>query len=132
MLSHPAKTDESAVAADESQDPGKRENRRRQTTVEDILAQFDREFFRNWFIDGPRLMLSGRLSRRAAGFMTIAALATIMGTLFLTLPALLFPTPQHNAFFHFAKAITSDIGSLVPLTLGFLASIFSFRLPLSS
>ena len=129
MLSHPAKPDESAVAADAS-DPAKRENRRRQLTVEEILARFDGEFFRNWFIDGPRLLLKGKFSRRAAAFMIVAAIPAIAAVLFLTVPALLFPTPQHNAFFYFGKSVTSDVASYVPLAIGLLSTIFSLRLPL--
>ena len=101
-------------------------------TVEDIVSHFDKEFFRKWFIDGPRLLLKGKFSRRAAGFMIAAAIPAIAATLFLTLPELLFPTPQHNAFFYFSKSVNGDITSLVPLGLGLISSIFSLRLPLGS
>jgi hypothetical protein len=132
MLSHPANSEESAVAADLSAEPATRENRRRQITVEDILSQFDREFFRNWFIDGPRLLLKGKFSRREGLFLAIGAMPALMAAAYLTLPDILFPTPQHHAFFHFARAVSSDIASLIPVGIGVLASLFSFRLPLSS
>ncbi len=129
MLSHPAKPEDSAVATDAS-DPAKRENRRRQLTVEEIMPRLDGNFFRNWFIDGPRLLLKGKFSRRAAAFMVVAAIPAIAAVLFLTLPGLLFPTPQHNAFFYFGKSVTSDVVSYVPLALGLISSIFSLRFPL--
>jgi hypothetical protein len=131
MLSHPAKPEESAVAA-EASDPAKRENRRRQLTVEEIMPRLDGQFFHSWFIDGPRLLLKGKYSRRAAGFMIVAAVPALAAVMFLTLPALLFPTPQHNAFFYFGKGVTSDVASYVPLALGLISSIFSLRLPLGS
>lgn len=133
MLSHPANSEESAVAAEDSLDPvTKRENRRRQVTVEEIIPRLNGEFFRNWFIDGPRLLLKGKFSRRAAGFMIIAAIPAIAAVLFLTVPGLLFPTPAHNAFFYFAKGVTGDIASFVPLALGLISTIFSLRFPLGS
>jgi|SRR5688500_4097282 hypothetical protein len=132
MLSHPANTEESAVAADDSFDPAKRGNRRRQLTVEEMLPRINGEFFRNWFIDGPRLLLKGKFSRRAAGFMVIAAIPAILAVLFMTVPGLLFPTPQHNAFFYFSKSVTGDVVSFVPLALGVISSIFSLRFPLGS
>jgi hypothetical protein len=132
MLSHPAKSEASAVAADDSLDPAKRGNRRRQLTVEEMLPRLNGEFFRNWFIDGPRLLLKGKFSRRAAGFMIVAAIPAILAVLFMTLPSLLFPTPQHNAFFYFGKSVSSDVASYVPLALGAISSIFSLRFPLGS
>ena len=101
-------------------------------TVEDFFGQFDREFFRSWFIDGPRLALTGKFSRRAAGFMIAGALPAIAAALFLTVPGILFPTPLHEAFFQFGKVLNSDIASLIPVGLGVLSSILSFRLPLGS
>jgi hypothetical protein len=133
MLSHPANSEESAVAAETSLEPAdKRENRRRQVTVEEILPRINGEFFRNWFIDGPRLLLKGKFSRRSAAFMIVAAIPAIAAVLFMTVPGLLFPTPQHNAFFYFSKGVTSDVVSFVPLALGLLSTIFSLRFPLGS
>ena len=132
MLSHPANGDDSAVAAEDSLEPNNRANRRRQATVEEILARFDGEFFRNWFIDGPRLLLKGKFSRRAAAFMIVATVPAIAATLFLTVPGMLFPTPAHNAFFYFWKGVNSDMASLIPVGIGLISSVFSLRLPLGS
>jgi len=133
MLSHPANSEESAVAAEDSLEPAeKRENRRRQVTVEDIMPRLNGEFFRNWFIDGPRLLLKGKFSRRSAAFMVVAAIPAVAAVLFMTIPGMLFPTPAHNAFFYFAKGVTSDVASFVPLALGLLSTIFSLRFPLGS
>jgi hypothetical protein len=132
MLSHPAQPEDPAVAAETLVEPVSRENRRRHLTVEEVLSQFDGEFFRNWFIDGPKLLLKGKFSRRAAFFLTIGALPALMGVAYILLPDVLFPTPQHNAFFHFAKVVSSDVASLIPIGIGLIATIFSFRLPLGS
>ena len=132
MLSHPAKSEESAVATDASLEPATRKNRRRRVTVKEMLPRLDREFFHNWFIDGPRLLLKGKFSRRAAAFMIIAAIPAIAVVALMTVPGLLFPTPAHNAFFYFAKGMTNDVASIAPLALALLSSIFSLRFPLGS
>ena len=132
MLSHPAQHEESAVAADPLVVPAMRENLRRHITVEEVLSQFDGEFFRNWFIDGPKLLMKGKFSRREGVFLAIGALPALMGAAYIILPDFLFPTPQHNAFFHFARTVSHDVASLIPLGIGVLASLFSFRLPLGS
>jgi hypothetical protein len=100
--------------------------------VEEILSQFDRDFFRNWFIDGPKLLLKGKFSRRAGLFLVIGAMPALMAAAYIIVPDILFPTPQHNAFFHFARTVSSDVASLIPLCIGVIATIFSFRLPLGS
>jgi hypothetical protein len=132
MLSHPASPEESAVAADSLAEPATRENRRRPITVEDILSHFDGEFFCNWFINGPKLLLKGKFSRRAAVFLAIGAMPALLGAAYVILPDILFPTPEHNAFFQFARTVSSDVASLIPLGIGVVASLFSFRLPLGS
>lgn len=101
-------------------------------TVKEFMSQFDKEFFRNWFVEGPRLILNGKFSRRSGGFIIAASMPVLLSTMFLVLPGILFPTPQHNAFFQFAKVIDGDLVSLLPLALGTISAIFSFRLPLGS
>jgi hypothetical protein len=132
MLSHPAnhQPEEASVATATSQMRKASANRRRHLTVSDVLGHFDREFFLDWFVRGPRLVLTGRFSRRAAGFMIASALPAILATLFLTIPGLLFHTPEHHAFFHFAKTLESDGTSMLPVFLGTLSSLCSFRFPL--
>jgi len=126
MLSHPAnqEPEEVAVATATSQLRQSQGNRRRHGEEGD--------FFRNWFITGPKLLLKGKFTRRTAVFIGIAAIPAIAVALFLTVPGILFPTPQHNQFFHFAKVISGDTATLVPVAIGILSSICCLRLPLGS
>ena len=130
MLSHPAnpEPEEVAVAAATSQLRESQGNQRRHSG--ENAGQSVGEFFRSWFIDGPKLLLKGKFSRRAAVFMAVAAFPAIAAALFLTVPGMLFPTPQHNQFFHFAKVISGDSITLIPVAIGVLSSIFCLRLPL--
>lgn len=124
MLSHPAnqKPEEVAVAAATSQLRQSQGNHRRRGEEGD--------FFRNWFIIGPKLLMKGKFNRRTAVFIGFAAVPAIAVALFLTVPGILFPTPQHNQFFHFAKVISGDSATLIPVAIGVLSSIFCLRLPL--
>jgi hypothetical protein len=126
MLSHPAnqEPEEVTVAAATSLLRQTQGNRRRHG------EEGQKDFFRNWFITGPKLLLKGKFSRRAGVFISIAAVPAIAVALFLTLPGILFPTPQHNQFFHFAKVISGDAATLIPVAIGILSSIFCLRLPL--
>ena len=134
MLSHPAnhtEPEEATVATATSLMRKASANRRRHpTTVSEFLAHFDKAYFRDWFIEGPKLMIKGCFSRRAAGFMIVSALPAILTGLFLTVPGLLFYTPEHNAYFHFARILEGEAPSVIPVILGTISSIFSFRFPL--
>jgi hypothetical protein len=131
MLSHPVdpESQPGSVATATSQLRQAAANRRRHSiTVQEFFGQFDQAFFRDWFITGPKLILKGGFSRRAAGFMIAAATPAILAALFITVPGLLFHTPEHNAYFHFAKIVEGE--SILPVILGTISSIFSFRFPL--
>lgn len=125
MLSHPSPIRSEAATARPAA-----ANRRRHHRIGQLLGHFDRAFFRAWLIDGPRMLFKGRFTRRAGAFMIASALPSILTALFLTLPGLLFHTPEHHAFFHFAKTLEGDGASLLPILLGSLCSLCGFRLPL--
>lgn len=134
MLSHPAnqnESEEATVATATSLMRKASANRRRHpTTVSEFLAHFDKAYFRDWFLEGPKLLLKGCFSRRAATFMIASAAPAILAGLFLTVPGILFHTPEHNAYFHFARIVEGETPSLIPVILGTISSIFSFRFPL--
>lgn len=134
MLSHPAnhnEPEEATVATATSLMRKASANRRRHpTTVSEFFGHFDRAYFRDWFVEGPKLMLKGCFSRRAAAFMIVSAAPAILAGLFLTVPGILFHTPEHNAYFHFARIVEGETPSVIPVILGTISSIFSFRFPL--
>ncbi|PAW67530.1 MAG: hypothetical protein B9S38_12285 [Verrucomicrobiia bacterium Tous-C4TDCM] len=134
MLSHPAnqnEPEEASVATATSLMRKASANRRRHsTTVSEVLAHFDKAYFRDWFVEGPKLLLKGCFSRRAAGFMIASATPAILTGIVLTVPGLLFDTPEHKAYFHFARILEGEAASAIPVILGTISSIFSFRLPL--
>jgi hypothetical protein len=127
MLSHPAnhQPEDAEVAAADSQMPSQASgNYRRHFSVVDALH--------SWFIDGPRLLLTGRFSHREAAFIAISALPALLALGFIMLPAYLFDSPQQNAFYHFGQSLKGDNTSLIPMAFGVISSLFSFRFPHST
>jgi len=134
MLSHPAnQPDDAEVAPADSQMPSRASgNKRRHLTVADVFGHFDGRFFRNWFIDGPRLLLTGRFTRREAAFIAMSAVPALLGVAVITLPAYLFNSPQHNAFYHFGQCLKGENFALIPMGIGALSAVFGFRFPHST
>lgn len=132
MLSHPAdiQTEEASVATATSQLREAARNRRRQPTVIELLSQLDSEFFRNWFVEGSKGLFNGHFSPRAAGFMIAAVIPAILIAAFLTIPGMLFQTPDHQAFYYFAKCLEGDSATILPVMLGTISAIFSLRFTL--
>jgi hypothetical protein len=132
MLSHPAlpqSEPEETVAAATSSLLQAAENQRRPLGFREFIDEI-REFFHSWFIEGPIQVLHGHFSKRAAGFMIACAMPAILAVIFITLPGLLFQTPEHHAYFYFAKFVQGDSASNLPVLLGAITSLFSFRFPL--
>lgn len=127
MLSHPAnhQPDDAEVAPADSQMPSEASgNQRRHFSVVDT--------FRNWFIEGPRLLLTGRFTHREATFIAISALPALLGLGFITLPAYLFDSPAQNAFYYFGQCLKSEDTALIPMAFGVISSVFGFRFPHSA
>ncbi len=132
MLSHPAnhQPEKAEVAAADSQMlDGASGSQRRHLTVADVFGHFDRQFFRSWFIDGPRLLLSGRFNHREGAFIVISALPALLAVALITVPAYVFDSPQHNVFYHFAQCLKGENISLIPMAFGAITSLFCFRFP---
>ncbi|HEY1120015.1 MAG TPA: hypothetical protein VGE67_00380 [Haloferula sp.] len=127
MLSHPAnhQPDDAEVAPAESQMPSRASgNKRRRLSVADT--------FRSWFIDGPRLLLTGRFSHREAAFIAISAIPALLALGCIMLPAYLFDSPQQNAFYYFGQCLKGESIGLIPMIFGVISSIFGFRFPHSA
>ena len=56
-----------------------------------------------------------------------ASLPPIAAAALLTIPSLLFPTPGHNAYFHFARQLQHEPLIYVPIVLGAVCSTLSIK-----
>lgn len=131
MLSHPANHEPelAEVAAADSEMHEASGSHRRHLSVADVFGHFDREFFRSWFIDGPWRLLTGRFSAREGVFMAISAMPALLAFALIMLPAYLFHTPEHSAFYHFGQCLRTENASLIPMALGTISSLFGLRFP---
>ncbi|WP_226895415.1 hypothetical protein [Luteolibacter marinus] len=100
--------------------------------VQQHFGQIDAAYFRNWFVEGPKRLLRGRFSRRAAMFMIVSTVPGILAALMMTVPGFLFHTPEHHQFYFFARCLEGDSVSKLPLLIGTISSVFGLRFPLSA
>ena len=59
-------------------------------------------------ISGPWLLLTSRLSRKNASLMILLCAPALLFCSLLTIPALIFPSPQQEAYFYFAQVLNQD------------------------
>lgn len=60
------------------------------------------------FISGPWLLLTSRLSGKTASLMIMLCAPALLFCLLLTIPGLLFKSPEQHAYYQFAKALDQD------------------------
>jgi hypothetical protein len=84
------------------------------------------------FLAGPRAVIEARYSPAQAWILILATLPSILGVLAMKIPSVLFPTEGHRAFFLYAHTVATDPLSLVPVVLGIVTLLLSFRIPVHS
>ena len=60
------------------------------------------------FISGPWLLLTSRLSAKSAALMTLLCAPALLQTALVTVPAMIFQSPQQHAYFHFARILEQN------------------------
>lgn len=86
-------------------------------------------YLRLTFLSGPKQLLTSRISGKCATVMTMMCAPSLLFCAILTLPALIFQSPQQNAYFHFAKAINDDPTRWIVLTLAAVCAVMSLAVP---
>lgn len=81
------------------------------------------------YLTGPVRLLTARFSRRDAVFMVVLSVPALLVTGLLTLPTFLFPTPQHNEYFEFARQLNEGGDRWVAMGLSAFCSLFCFAIP---
>ncbi|MEP4076582.1 hypothetical protein [Haloferula sp.] len=88
------------------------------------------KFLKSCYVDGFRALIEGRYSRRQAAMIIAGTLPTILGTMMITVPSILFPSPGHQAFYHFGNTLGGEPASLIPVAIGAISSTLGLRIPL--
>jgi len=81
------------------------------------------------FISGPKVLLTSQISMKCAAAMTLMCMPALLLCTILTLPALLFESPQQNAYYYFAKVLEQDPTRWIVLLLSALCVLLSLALP---
>lgn len=80
-------------------------------------------------MSGPFLLLTSRLSVKSAAIMILLCAPALLLTAVLTVPAMLFTSPEQNAYFQFAQAINADPTRLVVLALAAVCTVVALAVP---
>ena len=81
------------------------------------------------FIKGPMLLLTSRISGKCAAIMAMMCAPSLLFCFLLTIPALIFQSPQQHAYFYFSKVLDQDPTRWVVLLLAGVCAILSLSLP---
>ncbi|MEI7910029.1 MAG: hypothetical protein WCK77_10370 [Verrucomicrobiota bacterium] len=81
------------------------------------------------FISGPAVLVTSQISVKCAAAMMVMCAPSLLFCSILTFPALVFSSPQQNAYFYFAKVLEQDPTRWVVLLLTGLCVLLSLALP---
>ena len=87
------------------------------------------ELLKLTFISGPTVLLTSHISLKCAVAMILMCTPALLMCSILTLPALVFQSPQQNGYFYFAKVLEQDPTRWVVLLLTGVCVILSLALP---
>ncbi len=80
-------------------------------------------------LNGPIRLFKAQFTFRNAVCLVALSVPALLVTLLLTLPALLFTTPQHNEYFEFAKQLDQGGDRWLAMGLSACCSLLCFAIP---
>lgn len=80
-------------------------------------------------ITGPKVLVTSRISGKCAAIMLMLCTPSLLFCSILTIPGMLFQSPQQQAYFYFAKMLDQDPGRWIVLVLAGLCSLISLAVP---
>lgn len=83
------------------------------------------------FYAGPRVLLTARITSKCAVLMTLLLAPSLLTSLFLSLPSVLFQSPQQNAYYYFAIVLDHDPGRWLPMSFAVLCLLVALAIPAS-
>ena len=81
------------------------------------------------FISGPRLLLTSRLSAKSASMMIMLSAPAVLFCGMLVIPALLFPSPQQQAYYYFSRVLEHDPSRWIPIALASICTVIALAIP---
>jgi hypothetical protein len=84
------------------------------------------------FISGPWMMLTGTLGLKNSALMILLCIPSLLFCGMLTLPGMLFQSPQQGAYFHFSRILEQDPSRWLILALASVCVVMALALPACS
>lgn len=81
------------------------------------------------FISGPWLLLTSRLSAKTASLMIMLCVPALLFCALLTIPGLLFDSPEQHAYYQFAKALDQDPTRWIILAITGICTLVALAIP---
>lgn len=81
------------------------------------------------FFSGPKVLLTSRISVKCATVMTLMCAPSLLFCSLLTLPALIFESPQQNAYYEFSTVINTDPLRWIVLLMASACALMSLAIP---
>lgn len=81
------------------------------------------------FLAGPIRLVTAQFSLRNGICLVALSVPALLVTALLTLPAFLFPTPQHNEYFEFARQLDQGGDRWLAMGLSACCCLFCFAVP---
>jgi hypothetical protein len=87
------------------------------------------KFLRMMLYHGPRQLLTSRISGKCAAVMVAMCSPALLFCSLLTLPTLLFRSPEQHAYFYFSRLINEDPSRWLVLMLAWICALMSLAIP---
>ena len=97
-------------------------------TASQALPDVER-FLRMIFFHGPRQLLTSRISVKCAAVMVAMCSPALLFCSLLTIPSLLFHSPEQHAYFYFSRLINEDPSRWLVLLLAGICALMSLAIP---
>ena len=81
------------------------------------------------FISGPWLLLTSNLSAKTASLMIMLCVPALLFCALLTIPGLLFDSPEQHAYYQFAKALEQDPTRWIILAITGICTLMALAIP---
>ena len=78
---------------------------------------------------GPRQLLTSRISGKCAAAMVVMCTPSLLCSAILTIPAMLFQSPQQHAYFYFSRGLEGDPFRWVAMLLAAVCAFLSLAMP---
>ena len=86
-------------------------------------------FLKNSYVDGLQAILSGDYTGRQAAMIILGMIPMLLCIALMILPAVLFPTPEHHAFYHFGRYLSEQVSTGIPLIIGLISTTLGLKIP---